>query len=122
MNMIVDGNTFWNRVDEELTLSNRTIRDMASSMDIVYGSILDARKRNSIPKIEIIHKVATFLGLPIERLVTDSAVPSYLKRIDRIRRACLVATEEDLQLVERILRLDSPKIVDDKKKMTTLRT
>lgn len=107
--MIVDGITFWNRVDEELSLSNRTIRDMSNSMDIVYGSLIDARKRKSIPKIEIICKIATYLGLPIERLVTNKSIPQNLKRIDAIRRACLIAPEEDLKLVERILRIDSSR-------------
>jgi len=119
--MIIDGNTFWRRVDDELSMTDRTIRDMASSMDMVYGSIIDARKRKSIPKIDIIHKISIYLGVSIERLVTDATVPSNLKRIDNIRRACLVATEEDLQLVERILRLDSFPTVDEKRKHANLR-
>ena len=120
--MVVNGDTFWIRVENELNSTGRTIRELSSAMNIPYSTIIDARRRKSYPRADIMFKISRFLGLTVDALLSSSEIPQSLQRINRIRRACLVASEEDLQLVERILRLDSPKIVDDKRKSTTLRT
>ena len=120
--MMVDGKTFWNRVDFELGEIDKTLMDLSKSAKIVYGTMTDSRQREALPKAEIIFKISKFLNVPIDRLLSDAEPSAMMKRIDRIRRACLVASEEDLLLVERILRIDSKSAFDNLAKPYTLRT
>ena len=120
--MMVDGKTFWNRVDFELGEIDKTLMDLSKSAKIVYGTMTDSRQREALPKAEIIFKISKFLNVPIDRLLSDAEPSAMMKRIDRIRRACLVASEEDLLLVERILRIDSKNAFDNLAKPYTLRT
>ena len=120
--MVVNGDTFWTRVENELISTGRTIKELSASMDIPYSTLIDARRRKSYPRADILYKISRFLGLTVDALLSSSDIPQSLQRINRIRRACLVATEEDLQLVERILRLDSFSAVDEKRKHANLRT
>lgn len=120
--MMVDGKTFWNRVDFELGEIDKTLMDLSKATKIVYGTMTDSRKRGALPKAEIIFKISRYLNVSVDKLLVNSEPSPMTKRIDRIRRACLVASEEDLILVERILRIDGKNAFDNLAKPYTLRT
>lgn len=109
--MTFEGRAFWDNIDTLLAERNYTLTDMCNKAGIAYNTVNGQRVRQSIPKLEQLLVMAQFFGTSIESLIMPNKqiISPHLKRIDAIRRACLIASEEDLKLVERILRIDSSR-------------
>ena len=52
-------------------------------------------------------KVIDLIGTPLEMLIVKHRASDKSKRIERIVSACRYASEEDIKLIERILRLNA---------------
>ena len=109
--MTFEGRDFWNNIDRMLSERNCTLTDMCNKSGIAYNTVNGQRVRQSIPKLEQLLAMSQFLGTSIESIIMpNKQIESpHIKRIEAIRRACLIAPEEDLKLVERILRIDSSR-------------
>lgn len=106
----LDGYAFWRNVDELLDSLNITYKDLARLTGIEYRAFTSQKSRHSIPKAEQLLEMAAFFNVSVDALLkSDNDESPQSKRIERIRRACLIASEEDLKLVERILRIDSAR-------------
>ena len=101
----VDGWTFWNNVDSELTRRNWNLGKLCAATGIPYNTISVQRVRHSLPKIEQVYKMASSLNVSMEFLLTGNESSNSLSpRLRNIINACMKADELDLLLVERILR------------------
>lgn len=102
-----DGFTFWETIDSFLDERRDNLTQMCEAIGIPYGTVNVQRTRHTIPKLDQLLLMAKYFGKSIEELVYQKEIPDnpHLQRIERIRRACMIATEEDLALVERILRI-----------------
>ena len=109
--MTFEGKEFWNNIDKLLRDRDLTLTDMCNKTGIAYNTVNGQRVRQSLPKLDQLLSMSRFLGTSMENLIMpshDKKSPQ-MQRIDNIRKACLIASEEDLKLVERILRIDSAK-------------
>ena len=108
--MEIDGRAFWLRVDSELVASESTLRDMCKDIGISYFTVNTQRKNHTFPKIEQLLSMADFLHKTVEELVIGNGKNKieFTPRVMNIAMHCMSASEEDLTLVERILRIESP--------------
>jgi hypothetical protein len=122
--MANDIKDFWITIDNLLSERKASLVDMCEVTGIVYGTVNSQRVRGSLPKLDQLHLMAQYFGTSIENLVypQETFTSPKLKRINNIRKACLIASEEDLLLVERILRIDNKNAFDNLAKPYTLRT
>ena len=106
----LDGYAFWRKVDELIESRNLNYTELAIKTGIEYRAFTSQRSRHSIPKADQLLDMADFFNVSVDFLLKDKEDMSpKAQRIDNIRKACLIASEEDLKLVERILRIDSAK-------------
>lgn len=97
---------FWKHVDT--SRGNRALADIASEAKINYQSLRDQRTNNRLPKLEDAYALAKELGVTLEFLLTgEKKKDAYPERIQRIIDKCMSAGETDLEIVERVLRIDS---------------
>ena len=97
---------FWKHVD--VSRGNRALADIASEAQINYQSLRDQRTNNRLPKLEDAYALAKELGVTLEFLLTgEKEKDAYPERIQRIIDKCMSAGETDLEIVERVLRIDS---------------
>lgn len=75
-----------------------------------YQSLRDQRTNNRMPKLELACSIAYALHTSVEFLVTGKERDSFPPRIQTIAICCLSASEEDLALIERVLRIEAEKI------------
>ena len=95
---------FWNRVDS--LNKGETLLDMCRRVGLDYNRVKHNRSDCRVPKSEDLILLAEGLNSSIDFLLTGKNQPMYPERIRIIADACLNdATEEDLVLVERILRV-----------------
>ena len=96
----------WNRVDElrkEIPLT-----DICKKAGIPYARVKRNRTDCRIPSCEDLFAISSELGTTMEYLITGTNNNTYPDRITIIANRCLhYATEEDLILIERILRIPS---------------
>lgn len=106
--MKIDGRAFWLRVDSELIASEFTLRDMCKDIGVSYFTVNTQRKNHALPKIEQLLGMANFLHKTVEELVIgkDKNKIDFPPRVMNIAAHCMVASGEDLTLVERILRIE----------------
>lgn len=106
----VDGAVFWMNVDAILSDKKITLREFCASTGISYHTISTQRVRHSIPKLEQLLEMGDVLNTSIEKLIYGSKGKEertiFPARVMTIAMRCMVASEEDLTLVERILRID----------------
>ena len=96
--------TFWSRVDR--LNPYKTLAKLIASTGLDYGLIKHQKMDNRIPKTMDALKLASALNTTVEYLVTGEHYKIYPARIERIINNILYhANEEDLLLIERILRL-----------------
>ena len=74
-----------------------------------YQSLRDQRTNNRMPKLELACSIAYALHTSVEFLVTGKERDSFPPRIQNIAIRCLSASEEDLALIERVLRIEAEK-------------
>ena len=106
--MEIDGRDFWLRVDSELVDAECSLRDMCKDIGISYFTVNTQRKNHAFPKIEQLLFMAEFLNKTVEELVIgkDKNKIELSPRVTEIAMHCMAASEEDLTLIERILRID----------------
>ena len=106
----VDGAVFWMNVDAILSDRKTTLREFCASTGISYSTISTQRVRHSIPKLEQLLEMGKALNTPIEKLIYGSDYEEgrivFPARVMTIAMRCITASNEDLMLVERILRID----------------
>ena len=89
--------------------------DMAIDAGIDYTRIKNQRSDNRLPKLEDAYHIARVLDCSITYLLTGAldsdAIP---KRLQPFIRALTQASEDDLELVRRVLRIEeeAPKSKD----------
>ncbi len=106
---------FWNNIDQ--INPYRSLGELVRASGIDYHRLTQQRSRGYMPKPEDLLKLSHGTKHSIESLLTGSQSHSfYPKRIERIADYCMYrATDEDILLVERILRIPSDYEVVEKK-------
>lgn len=98
---------FWMRVDKILVSRKVMLKDIAAGAEIPYQSFTGWRTRHKFPDAQVLIKISQILHASAEYLVTgkekDPDPPAYSDIIYSLSNA----TEEDLMLIRRILRIDS---------------
>lgn len=106
----VDGAVFWMNVDAILSDRKTTLREFCASTGISYSTISTQRVRHSIPKLEQLLEMGQALNTSIEKLIYGSDYEEdrivFPARVMTIAMRCITASNEDLTLVERILRIE----------------
>lgn len=82
---------------------------LASAGAIPLNTYNGWRKRNILPRADECLVLAKALGTSVEFLVTGKERDSFPPRIQTIAIRCLSASEEDLALIERVLRIEAEK-------------
>ena len=90
----MDGYLFWKNVDK--ILGQQKLIDAAEKAGINYRTIKNQRSDSRLPRLEDAFKIAQSLGTTVEYLMTGETEQ------DR----CLIASDDDLALVERVLRIE----------------
>ena len=98
---------FWKRVDA----CNRktTLLELCRSASLDYNRVKHNRSDCRVPKAEDLLLLAEALNTSIEYLLTGKERDSFPPRIQTIAIRCLSASEEDLALIERVLRIEAEK-------------
>ena len=102
--MALDGLQFWKRID---AMNIETLKELCEKNNIDYKRVMHNRTDCRIPKAEDLLAFAYGLNTTIEYLLTgENEKTVYPERIQRIINSCINASEEDLALVERVLRIE----------------
>lgn len=113
--MICTASDFWDRVD--MNNPYNTLTKLIANTNIDYVNLRRQRFDNRIPKTLDVYELSKALGTTMEYLLTGIEEKKEPPLPPRIRRIVLnlmhIATDEDLLLVERILRIDERKEVQD---------
>ena len=96
----------WNRID---SIRNTPLTDLCKAVGVPYARVKRNRTDCRIPSCEDLLALADGLDTTIDFLLTGNQIEAkYPPRIERIIERCMNADNEDLSLVERVLRIDSP--------------
>ncbi len=105
------GFRFWIRVDELRSAVPCQLIDMAAMAGIDYTRIKNQRSANRLPKLEDAYQISRVLNCSMTYLVTgiteNSKVP---EKIQPILHALHRASDEDLALVRRVLRIEEDEV------------
>lgn len=106
-NEIVDGYQFWKVVDE--CNPYKTVLELSKKIGAKYTKIRQKRAKGTFPKAVDLYLISKETKSSMEYLMTGKKSSSSLSpRLERILfRIKYSATESDLILIERILRMDS---------------
>lgn len=107
--MGLDERAFWLRIDAELERSNLSLGQMCTMLGLSYYTLNTQRKRHTLPKIEQLYGMSQIFNKSIEYLLSGKERDSFPPRIQNIAIRCLSASEEDLALIERVLRIEAEK-------------
>lgn len=98
------GFRFWKRVDG--LRGKRQLKEIAEIAEIDYTRIKNQRSDNRTPKLEDAYRLSRVLGCSVSFLITgvesDNKIPGNLIPI---MKALKSASDEDIVLVKRILRI-----------------
>jgi len=105
--MTTTANAIWERIDNKNQY--KTLRKLMDAAGVDYGNVKKQRYLERVPRPEDLYNIAQALGCSMEYLITGEEYKSYPERIERIINNIMYnATEEDLLLIERILRIQKP--------------
>ena len=96
---------FWNRFDS--LRKGRTVKEIASSIGVEYELLRVQRARFRIPKVSIAVSLASEIGTSVEYLVTGKEADQLPPHIRKIVRRLLTADDVDIQMIQRILKIDN---------------
>ena len=96
---------FWQQIDR--CRMNRPLSDIAQEIGMNYQSLRDQRTNNRLPKLEVAYDLARSLHVSVEYLLTGKERATFPPRVQTIAIRCLSASDEDLSLVERVLRIEA---------------
>ena len=98
---------FWQRVDA----GNRkaTLLDLCKSVGLDYNRVKHNRSDCRVPKADDLLLLAKALNTSIEFLLTGMDPWRYPPRIEAIISRCLIAPDDDLRLVEKVLGIEEKK-------------
>lgn len=100
------GKEFWGRVYAEQYKQKMTDNALAISSGIPYGTIHTQKSRGTLPKADILLGLCKALKVSADYLLTgEQKKEEYPERIQRIITYCSNAKDEDLTIVERVLRI-----------------
>lgn len=106
----LDGREFWLYVDRLLSLRKMSLGDFCEKAGVSYSTVSYQRVRHAFPKIEQLVAMANLFKISIEELVTGELPSSvYPPRVRAIAQACLIAPDDDLRLVEKVLGIEEKK-------------
>ena len=101
-----DAREFWNNVDKNNPY--KSIGELIRAGSMNYHRITQQRVDGIIPKAEDLLKLSTAMHKSIEFLLTGKDFIRYSPRVEAIARHCqYFASDEDLYIVEKILKIDS---------------
>lgn len=96
---------FWTRLEREKNRSKISSRQIALQAGISESTFKQWKGNGRLPKAEDLIKICKVLNVSIDYMLTGKDM-MYNERVMEIAQACSRASEEDLQLVERILRIE----------------
>lgn len=106
MNTAEKAYEIWQRID--LQRQQKPLSTIAEECGIKYQRIKEQRSSNRIPSVLDLYEISKYLGISMEYLVSGSKeTVIYPLRVRTIADACMKASEDDLKLVERVLRISS---------------
>lgn len=101
---MVDGYQFWKIVDECNPYD--TVLELSEKIGATYTKIRQQRANGTFPKAADLYRISKEVNKPMEFLMTGQEYSKYSERIERIAENLMYyASEEDIMLVERILRI-----------------
>ena len=87
----------------------KSIGELIRAGNMNYHRITQQRVDGTIPKAEDLLRLSGAMNKSIEFLLTGQERKLYPKRIEKIADCCMYrASEEDILLIERVLRIQSP--------------
>ena len=103
----MNGYQFWKHIDEINPYG--TVIELSKQMGVEYYALKQWRRDSRIPKAEDLYALAKALKKPMEFLLTgEEPRPLFSSRVMEIADRCMyTASNEDLMLIERILRIPS---------------
>lgn len=102
-----DANAIWERIDKKNQYN--TLKKLIDAAGVDYSNVKKQRYLQRVPRSEDLYLIAQSLGCSMEYLISGKEYKSYPERIERIINNIMYnATEEDLLLIERILRIQKP--------------
>ena len=102
------GKVFWGRIYAEQYKQKLTDSALAEASGIPYGTIHTQKARQSLPKADILLAWCKALNVTSDYLLTgEDNRKEYPIRIEKIIDKCLSSSDEDLSLVERVLRIET---------------
>ena len=97
---------FWKLIDQ--INPYKTMRGLCEKTGLDYWNTAQQRSKNIVPKAADLLIISAAVNRSVDYLLTGQEKRDYPPRIDRIARQCqFFASNEDLMLIERILRLPS---------------
>ena len=105
--LLMDAYAFWCNLDR--ILGKQTLKSISEKAGLNYRTIKNQRSAVRLPGLSDAFMLASALGVSVERLLTGKERDSFPPRIQTIAMRCLVASDEDLTLIERVLRIDGEK-------------
>ncbi len=105
--MNIEANALWERIDRKNPYT--TLKKLMTEAGVDYSNVKKQRYLERIPCPSDLYNISHALGCSMEFLLTGTEYKSYPERIEKIINNIMYnATEEDLLLIERILRIQKP--------------
>lgn len=102
--MNIEANDLWERIDKKNPYN--TLSKLIDEAGLDYRNVKKQRYLDRVPRSEDLYQISSKLGCSMEYLLTGDDYKTYPERIERIiTNLMYTATEEDLRLVERVLRI-----------------
>lgn len=105
----INSSEFWKRISDSNPY--QTLSGLASNAGVNYDYLRQQKSHRKIPNSITLYRLSIAIGKSMEYLITgieEKKMPSLSPRIRRIVLNLIhVATEEDMRLVERILRIQN---------------
>ena len=105
--LLMDAYAFWCNLDR--ILGKQTLKSISEKAGLNYRTIKNQRSAVRLPGLSDAYMLASALGVSVECLLTGKERDSFPPRIQTIAIRCLSASEEDLALIERVLRIEAEK-------------
>jgi transcriptional regulator with XRE-family HTH domain len=105
---VISGFMFWKRIDDLKNKSRfETIKELAEFAGIDYTRIKNQRSDNRLPKLEDAYNLAKALATSTDYLISGEHNSTIPEKISPIIPLLIASSDEDLELIKRVLRIPS---------------
>lgn len=99
----------WKRIDGVLASKGfSTLKELSLEIGVDYNTFKSWRSRNIIPKtLDMLH-ISQALRIPMDSLLVGVVYKNVPEKLETIIDALHKASDDDLELVRRVLRMEEP--------------